>query len=237
MAPIAKAKTRTGAGGPSMSCLSVLATSRGALSFRSLIAEGWESILLVSVPKSAVLFRSTRFATPGGVAATDPASAGRGLSDCEFCDLALAWCAGNVPAECKNSASDLESDARDSLQSAPNRKCTRIDPAIVIESPARPHHGHVENVLPPCSVSFLSLRSRVGRFPPVTGSALCRVCSCPRYEKTRKGQDRVEHRRKAGRLHPHHQQDHHLTGAGRPAVDETLERRTCGGEDHAPASP
>jgi len=84
---------------------------------------------------------------------------------------------------------------------------------------------------------LLSLCSRVGRFPPVTGPVLYRACSCPRYEKTRKGQDHVEHRRKAGRLHPHHQQDHHLTGTGRQAVDETLERRTCGGEDHAPASP
>jgi len=32
---------------------------------------------------------------------------------------------------------------------------------------------------------LLSLRSRVGRFPPVTGPALCRACSCPRYEKSR----------------------------------------------------
>jgi hypothetical protein len=154
----------------------------------------------------------------------------------------------------------LESGASDCLQSAPNRKWTRIDPAIVVKIPARPHHGDPEIVLPLCPVLLLSAsrnstrimarrRSlstalpapfaslRVGHFPPVTGPALCRACSCPRYEKTRKGQDHVEHRGKAGRLHPRHQQDHHLTGAGRQAVDETLERRTCGEEDHAAASP
>jgi hypothetical protein len=48
-------------------------------------------------------------------AATDPASAGRRLSDSKFCDLALARCAGNVPAKCKNLIIQSSSQVRGTL--------------------------------------------------------------------------------------------------------------------------
>ena len=40
----------------------------------------------------------------------------------------------------------------------------------------------------------------------------------------------------AGRLHPHHFEDHRFTGTGRPPVDRAMERRTCRRTNHPAAS-